>query len=173
MTNFDNDNAAVKFNIPASFISGWAQLTPSELRFGYEHQWITSKDVVALALTSIVPADDKMDAIEEISLLLSDELHRLPEIIDKLADHDEQVWTYLALAWVHENRGEFEEPFKTVDMLYADFGYPDDVGDFVTFMPPPPGGVPGMPGLAQRWQKFLDDNRSRFLQRLPESGEQD
>lgn len=166
----DNDNDSVKFNIPASFIVEWAELTPSELRYGYEHQWITSKDVVALALTSIVPADDKMDVIEDISLLLSDELDRLPDLMDKLFDHDEKVWLYLALAWVHENRGEFEEPFKTVDMLYADFGYPDDVGDFVTFMPPPPGGVPGVPGLAQRWQKYLDINRSHFLQRAAERG---
>ncbi|GAA5056286.1 DUF2247 family protein [Nocardia callitridis] len=169
----DDDNDSVKFNIPASFISEWARLTPSELRYGYEHQWITSKDVVALALTSVVPAEDNMDAVEDISLLLSDELDRIPDIMDKIADHDDKVWVYLALAWVHENRGEFEEPFKTVDMLYADFGYPDDVGDFATFMPPPPGGVPGMPGLAQRWQKFLDDNRSRYLRILPESPEHD
>ncbi|KIA61653.1 DUF2247 family protein [Nocardia vulneris] len=166
----DDDNDSVKFNIPASFIAERAELTPSELRYGYEHQWITSKDVVALALTSIVPADDKMAVIEDISLLLSDELDRIPDLMEKLFDHDEKVWLYLALAWVHENRSEFEEPFKTVDLLYADFGYPDDVGDFVTFMPPPPGGVPGVPGLTQRWQKYLDDNRAHFLQRAAEQG---
>ncbi|WP_040776429.1 DUF2247 family protein [Nocardia pneumoniae] len=158
---------SVKFNIPASFVADWAQLTPGELRYGYEHQWLTSEDVVALALTSVIPAPTKMDAVEEISLLLSDELYRVPDLLEKLADHDDRVWTYLALAWVHEHQGDFDEPFKTVDMIFADFGYPEEVGEFVTFMPPPAGSLPGMLGLKQRWQRYLDEKKGYYLHRAP------
>ncbi|WP_327114389.1 DUF2247 family protein [Nocardia sp. NBC_01730] len=160
----------MKFSIPASFVSEWAKLTPGELRFGHENEWLTSKDVVELALTSVVPPSTKMGVIEEISLLLSDELYRLPALMDKLADHDDRVWAYLALAWVHENQSEFDEPFKVVDMIFADFGYPEDVGEFVTFMPPPVGSLPGMLGLKQRWQRYLDEKRSYYMNRVPSGG---
>ncbi|WP_280204436.1 DUF2247 family protein [Nocardia farcinica] len=157
-----------KFRIPASFIVDWARLTPRELHYGYTNQWISSADVVELALGSIVPSGSKMGIVEEISLLLSDELDRIPELMDQLIDRDDRVWTYLALAWVHENQEEFDDPFKTVDLIFADFGYPQDVGEFVTFMPPPPGGVPRYPGLRQRWKGYLEQNRSEFfLSRTP------
>jgi hypothetical protein len=129
---------------------------------------LTSEDVVQLALTSVVPGSTKMDVVSDISLLLSDELYRLPELMDQLADHNDQVWIYLALAWVHENQSEFDEPLQTVELLYADFGYPDDVAAFVRFMPPPTGGLPGMLGIKQRWQQYLVDKRTHFLDRAPE-----
>ncbi|MEU2124710.1 DUF2247 family protein [Nocardia niwae] len=154
---------SAKFNIPASFIADWARLTPGELNYGYVNRWISPSDVVESALGCVVPAGSKMGSTEEISLLLSDELDRLPDLMDQLVDRDDLVWTYLALAWVHENQAEFEDPFKTVDLLFADFGYPQDVGEFVTFMTPPPGGVPGYPGLRQRWQEYLEQKRSEFL----------
>ncbi|WP_341684048.1 DUF2247 family protein [Nocardia farcinica] len=131
-----------KFRIPASFIVDWARVTPRELHYGYTNQWISSADVVELALGSIVPSGSKMGIVEEISLLLSDELDRIPELMDQLIDRDDRVWTYLALAWVHENQEEFDDPLKTVDLIFADFGYPQDVGEFVTFMPPYLSDVP-------------------------------
>lgn len=156
-------NDSVKFRIPASFAASWAYLTPGELRYGYDNEWLTSEDVVKLALAGVVPGSGKMDIVSDISLLLSDELYRLPELMDQLADRDEEVWTYLALAWVHENQAEFDEPLEVVERLYADFGYPDDVASFVRFMPPPTGGLPGMLGIKQRWQQYLNDKRTTFL----------
>ena len=152
-----------RFAIPASFIGTWARLTPGELHYGYANRWISSADVVELALGCVVPADSKMESVEDISLLLSDELDRLPDLMDRLVDRDDRVWTYLALAWVHENQAEFDDPFGTVDLIFADFGYPHDVGDFVTFMPPSSGGVAGYPGLRERWWKYLEEKRSEFL----------
>ncbi|WP_062987687.1 DUF2247 family protein [Nocardia anaemiae] len=161
-------NDSVKFKIPADFVASWAYLTPGELRYGYQNDWLTSEDVVQLTLTSVVPSSTKMDVVSDISLLLSDELYRLPELMDKLADHNDEVWIYLTLAWVHENQSKFDEPLQTVELLYADFGYPDDVAAFVRFMPPPTGGLPGMLGIKQRWQQYLVDKRAHFLGRAPE-----
>ncbi|MGQ4599978.1 DUF2247 family protein [Nocardia sp. R6R-6] len=159
---------SVKFNIPALFVADWAKLTPGELRYGYEHEWLTSEDVVALALTSVIPAPTKMDVVEDLSLLLSDELYRVTDLMEKLADHDHRVWTYLALAWVHEHQEDFEDLFKMVDLIFADFAYPEEVGQFVTFIPPPTGSMPGMLGLEQRWQCYLDENRGIYLHRAAE-----
>ncbi|MEU4314946.1 DUF2247 family protein [Nocardia sp. NPDC024068] len=158
----------MKFSIPGSFVAEWARLTPGELRYGYEHEWITGEDAVTLALSAVVPSDTKMGVIEDISLLLSDELYRLPELMDELAQHDDHVWVYLAIAWVHENPDEFEDPFGTVEDLYADFDYPDDVAPFVRYMPPPTGSLPGMLGMRQRWRRYLSDGRDRYMARAGE-----
>lgn len=152
-----------KFDIPASFVTARARLTPGELRYGHVNHWISSADAVESAVNCVVPADSKMDSIEEISLLLSDELDRLPDLMDQLVDRDDHVWMYLALSWMHENQEDFDDPFKTVDLLFADFGYSQDVGEFVTFMPPPSGAAPGYPGLRERWQNYLEQKRDEFL----------
>lgn len=77
----------------------------------------------------------------------------------------------MALAWVHQNRDHFEEPFEAVDLIYADFGYPEEVGDFATFTSPPAGGTPGISGLEQRWQQYLDKNRDHYLRRASKSAQ--
>ncbi|MFW0786626.1 DUF2247 family protein [Gordonia sp. CPCC 206044] len=153
----------VTFEIPAGFIAERVVLTPAELGYGHLHQWISAEGVVALALSGVAADSEPMLAVEQLSLLLSDELDRVPELVTQLNPDDAAIWVYLTVAWVTEHPADFDdEPLQVLDKLYADFGYPGEMEGFVTYMPAPDGTEPGMVGLRERLDDFLAASADRF-----------
>lgn len=104
--------------------------------------------------------------VESLSLLPSDELDKVPYLMDKLADDGKSLWVFLALAWVHDHKDEFGDPLSAVEMLYADFGYPEEMAGIVRFVPPPGGAAAGVDGIEERWQAYLEDRRNYYLGRI-------
>lgn len=143
-----------------------AATTAHQQYTGFLNEWITARDVVHRALGDIVYETPPIEAVESLSLLLSDELDRVPELIEEIVPDDKSVWVYLAVAWIIEHPANFgDEPFKAIELLYSDFGYPAEMEPFIPFMPAPAGATPGMTGLeervgeylTQRWQHFWVD----------------
>jgi hypothetical protein len=148
----------VKFAIPVEFVKERVLLTPGELVYGYRGGWLEDRDVVGVALAGFEAERGLPSAEEELALLLSDDLGRVPELMEEIArssaeEHDPgTVWLFLALAWLHEHRSEHVEPLEVVEMLYADFDYPEEIEGLVRFMPPPPGAASGHRAIEQRWK---------------------
>lgn len=157
----------VKFRIPAVYVVAKARPTTSEIVKGYLDGWINASDVVQLA----EKFGEGSPLGEELSLLLSYQYDDVPDLIRESA-HPEahpgkkarKIWLYLALCWVKEHEPDFDDPLRTVEMLFADFDYPDDVAPFVDFMPTPPGEEPGVSGLYSRWQAYLDRQEAYYKQ---------
>jgi hypothetical protein len=161
----------VKFHIPAGFVLARVLPTPSELVYGFEQGWLSEPDVVAIGL-AMYGVGEAPAVIENLALLLSDELSRVPDLVEELktsrsadGDADARVWLFLALAWVHENEGDFIDPYEVVEMLYADFEYPSAIEGFVRFMPPPAGEPVGMSALDARWEAYLSAEADWFRAR--------
>jgi len=158
--------------VPVVYIADRTVLTPPELVYGYRQGWLSDADVVALALAAYqqgpVPA-----AEEELALLLSDDLDRVPDLIDELEADGETaeggeargVWLYLALAWLYEHRSEVPDPLGVVEMLFADFDYPLEIAGIVRFMPVPPGEPTGSVAVENRWRAYLDHKAQQYASR--------
>jgi hypothetical protein len=115
-------------------------------------------------MTDIVPETEPMKVVESLSLLLSDELDRVPELMYSLVVDEKSIWIYLAVAWVYEHPADFDDnPLQVVEVLYADFDYPSEMEPFVPFMPPPAGATPGIAGLEQRLREYLTDSWERYF----------
>ena len=52
-----------------------------------------------------------------------------------------------------------------IEMLYADFDYPTSIEGLVRYMPPPPGGKPGLVGLEHRWSAFIERRLAEYARR--------
>jgi hypothetical protein len=161
----------VRFNISAAFVNERVRLSPDELVYGYHHGWLSDSDVVAVALANLNLGGPLPSAEEDLALLLSDDYDRIPEIINDLSrsssggGNPAAVWLFLALAWLHEHRSDYLEPLEVIEMLYADFDYPDEMAGLVRFMPAPPGAATGYRAIEQRWEDYLDRKGLEFRTR--------
>jgi hypothetical protein len=160
----------VKFLIPADFVLARSLPTPGEVAYGYEHGWLTAADAVRVALAGYGTIPDPPAAYEELALLLSDGLGRVPELIADIAkssppENHARIWLYLALAWTYEHRAEYPDPLSIVEQLYDDFGYPAEIERFVRFLPAPEGLPTGEEALYTRWKTYLDEANSEYRTR--------
>lgn len=161
----------VKFSIPADFITARVLLTPRELAYGYQHRWLDDRAVVQVALAALRAAREPRTVEEKLALLLSDELSRVPELLEDLVrsspneEHPDAVWLFLALAWLRQHRSEYPDPFEIIEMLYADFGYPEEIANLVRFVPPSPGAPTGYRALEQRWEDFVNRRSALYRDR--------
>ncbi len=93
----------VKFRIPTSFVVERVLPTARELVYGYQHGWLTSEDVVGVAL-AVLQADLTIIRPEmNLTLLLSTDLDRVPSLLDEL-DSDSAFEPHQIDWWVVANR---------------------------------------------------------------------
>jgi hypothetical protein len=165
------DKRLVQFTIPADFVLERALPTQWELAYGHSEGWLTSADVVKIAMTRYL-ASIPTSAIEErLALLLSDELDEVPDLIAVLETGSEpreeraRIWLYLSLAWVYEHVDQFDDPYAVVELLYADFDYPDEIADLVRFMPRSSRERYGIAEIDRNWRRFIDRVGHEYQQR--------
>jgi hypothetical protein len=125
----------IKLNIPSTFILERTRLSRREILYGVEN-----------------------DLLERAPV---------PGLVEELAGHEPQPestirdkWLYLVLAWVYEQQANFEEPLRTVEEIYADFGYPPHIASFVRYMPsdePDLGRELNERRLYTKWKQYLDE----------------
>lgn len=157
-----DEHALIRFNIPAEFVVVRAMPTGAELAYGFREGWLTRFDVIAVALAKYKADLPLSRSEEELALLLSDDLDRVDEliadleIVDEPAEQRARLWLFLALAWLLERRQDFSDPLMVIEMLYADFDYPDEIQGLVRFMPTAPDEAAGVEAIEQRWRAFVD-----------------
>ena len=156
-----------KFRLPADFILERALPTLSEVAFGFEHGWIDEATAVALAMARYQNVSIEPIA-EELALLLTDQFDQVPDLLESLDSWDvgvRRLWLYLALAWIHQNRGSFDNVWLWVDMVSADFGSPPEVNGFIYYLPPPPGSPRGYEAMEERWRRYLTQEGRSYEER--------
>jgi hypothetical protein len=156
--------------IPLFFIKGLTRLSWEEADWGYHNQYLDWSDVVDMACDCLAENEDE-PIVAELAGLSKSEASETGQLLNKLGakaiDGDEKSvkakWLYLSLAWLFENRASSPDPFETVEELYSDFDYPEDVAQFVRYMPVTDGYDPGAHSneenhsrLFSKWRSYLE-----------------
>lgn len=161
----------IKLSLPFDFISQRARLTWREILFGFNNELLAQGAEVDFALDDLAK-DNPPDALLELASPCKGEPTRA--LVEQLAqitpaEDDEEIrgkWLYLVLAWIYEHKEMYPDPLQTVEEVYADFGYPERVADFVRYMPTnePDLGSRELNEvrLYERWKRYLDDEGARI-----------
>jgi hypothetical protein len=126
---------------------------------------------VAIAVEKFERGCPLTPAEEALALLLSDDLDRVSDLMSELetgsepTESRERLWLFLALDWLRDHRGDYDDPYEVIDMLYADFHYPSDIASLVRWMPVPEGEPTGATAIDERWRTYLDSTRSEYAVR--------
>jgi hypothetical protein len=157
----------VRLRIPYRFVRERTRVSWRHVRFGLVNELLDPQAPVELAadqvgelaepsaaLLELAGAGKSEPALELVGQLAEDET---PRSEDEIRDQ----WLYLVLAWIYQHREEFSNPLQRVEEVYADFGYPEQIANFVRYMPmvgPDLGSREANERrLFERWKQFLDE----------------
>lgn len=158
----------VKFSLPAAFVVSRVRLDPGELAYGYAKGWLDEASTVGIA-EQLVATGASSAPVEELASVFRGEFWRVQQIVDEIeadaGSEPDRVWLFLALSWLHDHKDDYAEPFQIIEMLYSDFGYPEEIEGLVRFMPPPPGASTGLEGVEERWREYLRRMSSKYAAR--------
>jgi hypothetical protein len=159
-----------------AFIRKRTDLSWKEAAWGYHHKYLGWSDVVELACDRLAAGEDDAAVVELAGVVKSD-AHEVGQLIDKLVsktiDSDEEFtkakWLYLNLAWLFENQTTVDDSLEAIEIIYADFEYPEEITSFVRYMPVTDGYDPSahtaeenQARLIEKWQSYLAEKASVF-----------
>jgi hypothetical protein len=150
----------VRLRIPYQFVRERTRMSWRDVRFGLVNQLLDARAPVELAVAQVGERAEPSVALLELAGAVKGEAAF--ELVDHLANeeppHSEDEirdkWLYLVLAWLYEHRAEVPDPLQRVEEVYADFGYPEQLANFVRYLP-----MEG-PGLGSR-----EANERRLFER--------
>jgi hypothetical protein len=151
----------ITFRIPADFVLARAIPTCAELAYGFRHGWLRPEDVVAIELAKLKQGLAMNSKEEELALLLPGDFEAVGDLIRKLEnipnnqENPAALWIYLCLAWLFENRSSLSDPLGIVEVLYADFDYPEQMEEFIRYMPLREGQEAGVAAIYDRWEAYV------------------
>jgi hypothetical protein len=158
----------LSLKIPLDFIeSRLGELTWRDVQFGLENELLDPAAVPGVAAAALDQRDPPAGVLElaiaEPGDPVLDEVSRLGQAEPPARFPSERKWLYLVLAWLYERRAELANPLETVEIVYAEFGYPTSITGFVRYMPAdepiPPTLELAEARLMERWAGFLAEER--------------
>ncbi len=165
-------------SMPASFVMARIEPSFQDLEYGYRMGFLGWKPVVEIS-TSIAERQEKFSTalIDLISVdrpkpgEVSRLLREIAASERPLASDDllSRRWLYLTMAWLYANRHNVSNPLETVDWVYAEFDYPEEVASFVYYMPDDATfdltehcDLTPIDRLMQRWAYYLRMRSAEF-----------
>ncbi|MBR3514915.1 MAG: DUF2247 family protein [Lachnospiraceae bacterium] len=108
----------------------------AEIKYGLEQDFITAEAVIAYARQCI---DEDMPDFETVMKLIIAEEYEVEDILLSLIKNDEtniesiqSKWLFALMYYSYQNANDV---FQTIDEVYADFGYPEELSKLVWYMP--------------------------------------
>lgn len=156
--------------IPFGFIeTTLGRPTWRDTLFGLENQ-LLDPDAVSDLAAAEVDQPHPPDAL--IELLSADAGEPILQHVEALTEREPpppeslttQKWLYLTLAWLFEHRDELPDPLASVETVYAEFDYPEEIAGFVRYMPADDPDLGDRKlnedRMMGRWEHYLADERS-------------
>lgn len=161
----------VRTSIPYSFLKPRARLNWREVLFGLDQQLLDPGAPVDIGVDRVMEEDEPSPELVDLASMNRGEEARplVAALSDREADQTVETirskWLYLVLAWIFEQREQLRDALQTVEEVYADFGYPEEVAGFVRYMPSADqelGRQQSEARLLQRWQTYLESESKKY-----------
>lgn len=141
-----NRNRAIKMNtlhimLPYEYVVSHIDLTWSDILFALEHNLMAKNVAVKYAYDVIEKEEKTTQTVLALAWVNNEEeidfyLNKLTnQIVEQEDNTSQEKFLYLLLNWVFEHKEQFSDPLQMVEIIYADFDYPEEMANFVRYMP--------------------------------------
>ena len=156
------------------FLERYRPWSWKEILWGYERQLIGWPPVVELAVSKVVEGASS-EAEIELAGLDKNDVFRVGELLRHLASGDSEPenardkWLCASLSWAFSHRSQLPDPLGTVESIFADFDYPEQIRPFVRYLPAQDGYDPTKHSTSENekrliahWQAFVEGCGRKF-----------
>ncbi len=165
-----------KIAISVEFILSKVSVDWQDTLWAFDHKLLGWKSIIELAEKRIL---DGSEVELEIDLAFSGKGNSefvgqtLRELASTESPRPDSVahdkWLYVVLAWLFENREAFSAPLSNVEEIYADFDYPEDIVEFIAYMPSIDEYDPSRHSpdentqrMFRKWEEYLTSNEKLY-----------
>jgi hypothetical protein len=158
--------------MPLQFAIERAILSWQDVQFGIVNDLLDPDAAIDLAAQQVADSESPSETLVELA---GTKRGSAPgDLVTRLAADERAVsetelrekWLYLVLSWLYDQRATNPDPLRSVEEVYADFGYPQEVAAFVRYMPADGPSLGSKEAnerqLLQRWGAFLDACALRY-----------
>ncbi len=146
----------------------------AHLHFGLKKGFISEQgiaDYICDGLTKTSPPE-----AYEIATLDATEHQLLRELLQALLNKDShqieseeeaiRPWIYLTLSYLFDNKNLADDPLESIEELYADLDYPEEIASIIRYMPLPEGAAGSEELLYDNWKTILSNYEDYFQNRI-------
>ncbi|MCU0122213.1 DUF2247 family protein [Pseudomonas sp. B2M1-30] len=140
-------------------------LTWKELLFGLNRGYIDEEGVSKYVCNTLT--ESSSEKAYELASLEPEELSSAYDLLDFLADKNEaeeteitKPWIFLLLSHYLDNKHLLKDPLETIEDLYAEFDYPEEISSIVRYMPPPEGVDGSEVRIYENWKNIISNHNA-------------
>ncbi len=154
------------------YVKSLLNLNWRDVLYAIDHGFFSTQAAIDYAVELIGKEQEPSQSV--IALACLDKGESIHPHIDELAsqpsEHEDSIsqkkFLYAILNWVYEHREQYEDPLEMVEIIYADFDYPEEIAGFVRYMPvsdPVLGSLElNRERLFNKWKDYLEKQKSRY-----------
>lgn len=158
--------------MPYEYVSSIVSLNWYDILFSVEQEFLPAKAAIEHAIIELGKEDNPEQNVVELACLVNGE--SIHPYIDELASQQSEQnkndtkgkILFVLLNWVYSNKEMYSDPLEVVEIIYADFDYPEIISNFVRYMPRNEeisGSIEsGIKRLYDTWKNYLDMQRARY-----------
>lgn len=162
------------FNIilPYDYVSRKIKLTWQDIKYAIEKNYLSPIAAIEHAVAELSEKEEYSQEIMELACLRPEEPIKpyLEKLVNIDVSYDEEIildkWLYLILDWLFNNKDKYADPLEIVEQVYADFDYPQQISNFVRYMPsnePDFGSLElNKKHMYNKWKEYLTEQEKRF-----------
>lgn len=147
-------------------------LSWNDVLYGLEQRHIDEKgvsDYICCSLTLAHPEE-----AYEIAVIPENSRHLVHQLLSTLASQSKtetanptEPWIFLSLSFLFDNKHLYNDVYAELEMLYADFNYPEVIAPLIRYMPAPDGVEGSEDYLLENWKAVLSRYKKLFTEQRP------
>lgn len=159
-------------SLPYKYVIDHITLTWSDLLFAVDRGYMTTMAVIEHAMYVIGKEQEPSQKVLELAWENSEEsiLSYLNELSSECSNQGgyspKDKFLYLLLNWLFEHKAQYPDPLGMVEIIYADFDYPEELDGFVRYMPAQEPLYKSIEANVERlynnWRSYLEKEKIKF-----------
>ncbi len=167
--------------IPYSYIAKYVKLNWYDILFAVEHNFLKIESIREHALKVIAINPYCEAVIYELAIFFNDFYsdYDIINVVYKLSykvseeekNEVQEKFLYVILSWLYDNKNNVTAPLEAIEIIYADFNYPNEIQELIRYMPNDDVNISSLKGniglenIYNKWRVYLNCRKEKYIGR--------